>query len=45
LRKLLWTPVLIVDEVGYIGSDPERPNVAFSLVSSHYERASLRISS
>jgi DNA replication protein DnaC len=41
LRKLLWTPLLIVDEVGYIPFDPQAANLMFSLVSSRYERASL----
>ena len=39
LRKLLWTPLLVVDEVGYIPFD------AHSLVSSRYERASLIVTS
>src|ERR671935_3286976 len=38
LRKLLWTPLLIVDEVGYIPFDAQAANLMFSLVSSRYER-------
>ncbi|MGH3084701.1 MAG: IS21-like element helper ATPase IstB, partial [Gaiellaceae bacterium] len=45
LRKLLWTPLLIVDEVGYIPFDPAAANLMFSLVSSRYERASLIVTS
>jgi DNA replication protein DnaC len=45
LRKLLWTPLLIVDEVGYIPFDPQAANLMFSLVSSRYERASLIVTS
>src|SRR5436189_3527219 len=45
LRKLLWIPLLIVDEVGYIPFDPEAANLMFSLVSARYERASLIVTS
>jgi DNA replication protein DnaC len=45
LRKLLWTPLLIIDEVGYIPFDPQAANLMFSLVSSRYERASLIVTS
>jgi DNA replication protein DnaC len=45
LRKLLWTPVLIVDKVGYIPFDAQAANLMFSLVSSRYERASLIVTS
>jgi len=45
LRKLLWTPLLVVDEVGYIPFDPAAANLMFSLVSSRYERASLIVTS
>jgi DNA replication protein DnaC len=45
LPKLLWTPLLIVDEVGYIPFDPAAANLMFSLVSSRYERASLIVTS
>jgi DNA replication protein DnaC len=37
LRKLLWTPLLVVDEVGYIPFDPQEANLMFSLVSSRYD--------
>jgi DNA replication protein DnaC len=40
LRRLLWIPLLIVDEVGYIPFDPQAANLMFMLVSSRYERAS-----
>src|ERR671939_95219 len=45
LRKLVWTPLLIVDEVGYIPFDPEAASLMFSLVSSRYERASMIVTS
>jgi len=45
LRRLLWTPLLIVDEVGYIPFDPQAANLMFSLVSSRYERASMIVTS
>src|SRR5205823_649402 len=45
LRKLLWTPLLVVDEVGYIPFDAQAANLMFSLVSSRYERASLIVTS
>ncbi len=45
LRRLLWIPVLIVDEVGYIPFDAQAANLMFSLVSSRYERASLIVTS
>src|SRR5436189_2643797 len=45
LRRLLWTPLLIVDEVGYIPFDAQAANLMFSLVSSRYERASLVVTS
>jgi DNA replication protein DnaC len=45
LRRLLWTPLLAVDEVGYIPFDAQAANLMFSLVSSRYERASLIVTS
>jgi DNA replication protein DnaC len=45
LRRLLWIPLVIVDEVGYIPFDPQAANLMFSLVSSRYERASLIVTS
>src|SRR5713101_7343522 len=45
LRRLLWTPLLVVDEVGYIPFDAQAANLMFSLVSSRYERASLVVTS
>jgi DNA replication protein DnaC len=45
LKRLLWIPLLVVDEVGYIPFDPQAANLMFSLVSSRYERASLIVTS
>jgi DNA replication protein DnaC len=45
LERLGRTPLLIVDEVGYIPFDPEAASLFFSLVSSRYERSSLIVSS
>src|SRR3989304_4626164 len=45
LRRLLWIPLLIVDEVGYIPFDAQAANLMFSLISSRYERASLIVTS
>lgn len=45
LRRLLFIPLLVVDEVGYIPFDPEAANLMFSLVSSRYERASMIVTS
>jgi DNA replication protein DnaC len=45
LRRLLWTPLLIIDEVGYIPFDPAAANLMFSLISSRYERASVIVTS
>jgi DNA replication protein DnaC len=45
LRRLSFIPLIVVDEVGYIPFDPEAANLMFSLVSSHYERASLIVTS
>jgi hypothetical protein len=36
---------LIVDEIGYIRLEPEAANLMFTLVSRHYERASLIVTS
>lgn len=41
LVRLGRTPLLVVDEVGYIPFDPEAANLMFSLVSARYERASV----
>jgi DNA replication protein DnaC len=38
-------PLLVIDEVGYIPSDPEAAALIFALVSSRYERCSLIVSS
>jgi DNA replication protein DnaC len=43
--KLGRTPLLIVDEVGYIPFEPEAANLFFQLVSARYERASLIVTS
>jgi len=45
LTKLGRTPLLIVDEVGYIPFEAEAANLFFQLVSSRYERASLIVTS
>jgi len=45
VRRLLWIPLVIVDEVGYIPFDPRAANLMFMLVSSRYERASLIVTS
>jgi DNA replication protein DnaC len=45
LERLRRTPLLIVDEVGYIPFDPEAASLFFLLISSRYERASLIVSS
>jgi DNA replication protein DnaC len=45
LRRLSWTPLLVIDEVGYIPFDAEAANLFFQLVSSRYERASLIVTS
>ena len=45
LRRLLFVPLLIIDEIGYISFDPEAANLRFSLVSNRYERASLIVTS
>jgi DNA replication protein DnaC len=45
LRRLLRTPLLIIDEVGYIPFEAEAANLFFQLVSSRYERASVVVTS
>jgi DNA replication protein DnaC len=45
LRRLAWTPLLLIDEVGYIPFDAEAANLFFQLVSSRYERASVIVTS
>ena len=45
LRQLVWTPLLVIDEVGYIPFDAEAANLFFQLVSSRYERASVIVTS
>jgi len=45
LRQLVWTPLVVVDEVGYIPFDAEAANLFFQLVSSRYERASMIVTS
>jgi DNA replication protein DnaC len=45
LDKLQRTPLLVVDEVGYIPFDPQAANLMFMLVSRRYERASLIVTS
>ena len=45
ITKLGRTPLVIVDEVGYIPFEPEAANLFFQLVSARYERASLIVTS
>jgi DNA replication protein DnaC len=45
LVRLGRTPLLIIDEVGYIPFDAEAANLFFQLVSSRYERASVIVTS
>jgi DNA replication protein DnaC len=45
LVRLGRSPLLVVDEVGYIPFEPEAANLFFQLVSSRYERASLIVTS
>ena len=45
ITKLGRTPLIIVDEVGYIPFEPEAANLFFQLVSARYERASLIVTS
>jgi DNA replication protein DnaC len=45
LRLLERTPLIIVDEVGYLPFDAEAANLFFQLVSSRYERASVIVTS
>lgn len=45
LRQLERTPLVIVDEVGYLPFDAEAANLFFQLISSRYERASVIVTS
>jgi DNA replication protein DnaC len=45
LRRLGRTPLVIIDEVGYIPFDADAANLFFQLISSRYERASVIMSS
>ena len=45
LVRLGRTPLLIIDEVGYIPFETEAANLFFQLVSSRYERASVIVTS
>jgi DNA replication protein DnaC len=45
LRQLDRTPLIVVDEVGYIPFDAEAANFFFRLVSSRYERGSVIVTS
>lgn len=45
LVKLGRTPLLIIDEVGYIPFEPEAANLFFQLLSARYEGASLIVTS
>jgi DNA replication protein DnaC len=43
--RLGRSPLLVVDEVGYIPFDPAAANLIFQLVSARYERASMIVTS
>jgi DNA replication protein DnaC len=45
LHRLGRSPLIVVDEVGYIPFEPEAANLFFQLVSARYERASLIVTS
>ena len=45
LRQLERTPLIIIDEVGYIPFDAEAANLFFQLVSSRYKRGSVIVTS
>jgi DNA replication protein DnaC len=45
LHQLERTPLIIIDEVGYIPFDAEAANLFFQLVSSRYERGSVIVTS
>ena len=45
LTRLGRTPLLVIDEVGYIPFDADAANLFFQLVSSRYERASVIVTS
>src|SRR5688572_30568228 len=45
LIRLGRSPLLVIDEVGYIPFDAEAANLFFQLVSSRYERASVIVTS
>jgi DNA replication protein DnaC len=45
ITKLGRTPLLIIDEVGYIPFEPEAANLFFQLISARYERSSVIITS
>jgi DNA replication protein DnaC len=45
LTRLSRTPLLVIDEVGYIPFEAEAANLFFQLISSRYERASVIVTS
>jgi len=45
LRQSERTPLILIDEVGYIPFDAEAANLFFQLVSSRYERGSVIVTS
>ena len=45
LTRLGRTPLLVIDEVGYIPLEAEAANLFFQLISSRYERASVIVTS
>ena len=45
IKRLTQTPLIVVDEVGYIPFDPQAANLMFELVSARYEKASMIVTS
>ena len=47
VRTFSWprTPLIVIDEVGYIPFEAEAANLFFQLVASRYERASVIVTS
>ena len=45
LQQLQRTPLIIIDEVGYMPFDGQAANLFFQLVSSRYERGSVIVAS
>jgi len=45
LRRLGFSPLIVIDEVGDVPFEPEAVNLMFSLISARYERASVIVTS